>query len=151
MTIQEINTIQSRSSHRIKVRVLDGNNGVLKGASQIAGYLLGDHSLSAQIEEAARVGSLPHFRLKGELCATKSALQLYAYRLLGGADPKSRKERRRSHRDRRSGRGGRASLPAPFRCALSKGKVLALTPEGKVVLVTIASPRQSPCATEIAA
>lgn len=151
MTIQAIDTTQSAPAYQIKVRELAGNDGMVKEAGQVAGYLLGDRSLSAQIEEAARVGSLPHFRLNGQLCATKTALELYAYRLLGGAEPRGRKERRRRHGDRRAGRGGRTSVPAAFRCALSQGRILALTPEGKVVLVTIASPRQSSYATETAA
>ncbi|WP_426042745.1 hypothetical protein [Brevundimonas sp. TWP2-3-4b1] len=151
MTIQAIKTTQDATTYKIKVRELAGNDGLLKGFGQIAGYLFGDRSLAAQIEQAAEVGDLPHFHLNGELCATKTALELYAYRLLGGAEPRDRKERRRRHGDRRTRGGGRANLPPPFRCGLPKGKILALTPEGKVVVVTIAAPRQSPSGNEAAA
>ena len=151
MTFQQINYTQIATAYKIKVRELAGNDGMLKGADQVAGYLLGDRSLSAQIEEAAQLGSLPHFRLNGELCATKTALELYAYRLLGGTEPRGSRERRRRHGDRRPRRGSRTRVPTPFDCALPKGKVLALTPEGKVVLVTIAPEGQASSSLEAAA
>ena len=122
MTIQASEENQLAPAYKIKVRELEGNDGMLKGADSIAGYLLGDPSLTAQIEEAARLGSLPHFRLNGELCATKTALELYAYRLLGGTEPRGRKERRRRHGERRARRGDHASGPNPFACAISQGK-----------------------------
>ena len=151
MVPEAIDNTSSVPTYKIKVRELAGNDGMLKGAGQIAGYLLGDSGLAAQIEEAARVGSLPHFRLNGELCATKTALEMYAYRLLGGAEPRGHKDRRRRQGDRRARRGGRSSVPAPFRCALSRGKILALTPAGRVVLVTIALPRRASFGHEAAA
>ena len=151
MIIQAIEPTQNEPTYKIKVRELVGNDGILKGAAQIAGYLFGDRSLAAQIEPAAEVGGLPHFRLNGELCATKTALELYAYRLLGGTEPRGRKERRRRHGERRARRGDHASGPNPFACAISQGKVLALTPKGTVVVVTIAALRPSPSANEAAA
>ena len=139
------------SAYTIKVRKLASNDGMLRGAGPIAGFLFGDRNLAAQVEEAAQLGSLPHFRLNGELCATKSALEMYAYRLLGGAEPRGRNDRRRRQGDRRARRGGLASVPAPLRCAHSQGKILALTPDGKVVLVTIAAPRRASFGHEAAA
>lgn len=150
MAPNELKNKQDVGPYKIKVRELNGNDGMLKGAGQIAGYLLGDRSLSTQIEEAARVGSLPHFRLNGELCATKTALELYAYRLLGGAEPRGRKEWLRRHGKRRMRRGG-VSVSVPFRCALSRGKILALTPEGKVVLVSVVQQGSSALRKDVAA
>jgi hypothetical protein len=68
----------------LHVRPLPSPDGLLNGPAQIAGYLVGDQRMAAQVERLITAGELPYFRLNGVAHATKSSLQRFADRTFAG-------------------------------------------------------------------